>query len=155
MREEKILNKKEIINQYCELIQKDKEYIQKYYIYNTREEKIKEILDKSWAWRKIKKGKEQEILNKQFESEEGISPFLRINDYYFDELLEIGEDYFNINENTNEEDYNRILNEENLRNIVLNDKGCSKRIKDCIIIYLESSKVCKLLYQFSKEEEFE
>lgn len=135
------MNTDELVKQYCNLIQKDKEYFQTYQKAdsNTFEGQLKNALSMLYLWRSIPENNQLEELKQCFENAKSMKALLDIREYYFDELIELEE-----SENKNYHE----LSSKSLQKVML-QQDCKKQLKDCIELYLMSDTVCEQICNLS------
>ena len=135
-----------LLKEYSLLLKEDKSYVKNYKL--EEQETLRIYYETKLKYRNIENTEE---LKEVIESENA-KELLKIEDYYFDELIDLTEEQFNsVAKEWSDKELREFVSPDNL-NKLLEKEDISKQFKDCIRIYLKAESVCKLLTEKIKTE---
>lgn len=142
------IDNEQLVKEYFELIEMDKEYEEKYCQIDSQEAIVREAYklfrDGIGIWKQVRSIYDIVII---IEADKGFE-LLRIEDAYVDEYSDLMGKYFNIDYlNLTDEQHDKVYDEEYMK-ALLNKEETAEDLKACIKIVLKSRDVCKRMYEY-------
>lgn len=147
--DEQEINEDFIIDFCWSIIKKDREYCDKYIKDSVNRTILEKFAENVLSWRMISNRNEvKNIIENNNENE-----LMRLEDYYSDELYSLLMEKYEMKDDITEDEvekiYEEMYSEENLIKLY-NEEMVSQQVKDCILLYLNSNSISKMLLKIKK-----